>query len=189
MQAKDAEANIHYERAKKNPDCPAEDAFYDWKQKSVKELYSLKNELEAMEDEIFICYAPNTNPLETITGAEFALDYHLQLAQLALELGNPAVALEAAENGIAVNPFSGRGYALAAMCALAMDDTDLMVDYLNEGFFNEPTCPVVNTYMALIAKQEGDMEKCQTHLDIAKANNPNELTAALIAEIEEGDGA
>ena len=78
---------------------------------------------------------------------------------------------------------------LAAMCALAMDDTDLMADYLNEGFFNEPTCPVVNTYMALIAKQEGDMEKCQTHLDIAKANNPNELTAALIAEIEKGDGA
>ena len=189
MQAKDAEANIHYERAKKNPDCPAEDAFYDWKQKSVQDLYGLKKELEAMEDEIFRCYAPNTKPLESITGAEFTLDYHLQLAQLALELGNPAVALEAAENGIAVNPFSGRGYALAAMCALAMDDTDLMTDYLNEGFFNEPTCPVVNTYMALIAKQEGDMEKCQTHLDIAKANNPNELTAALIAEIEEGDGA
>ena len=34
--------------------------------------------------------------------------------------------MEAAENGIAVDPFSGRGYAVAAMCALEMGDTDLI---------------------------------------------------------------
>jgi len=186
MQDKSSEANVHYERAKQNPDCPAEDTFYDWKQKSVQDLYKLKDELEAMEDEIFGCYAPNTKPLEAINGAEFTLDYHLYLAQLALELGNPAVAMEAAENGIAVDPFSGRGYAVAAMCALEMGDTDLMVDYLNEGFFNEPTSPIVNAYLAMIAQQEGDTEKCQTHIDIAKANNPDELVAALIAAIEGG---
>ena len=186
MQDKSSEANVHYERAKQNPDCPAEDTFYDWKQKSVQDLYKLKDELEAMEDEIFGCYAPNTKPLEAINGAEFTLDYHLYLAQLALELGNPAVAMEAAENGITVDPFSGRGYAVAAMCALEMGDTDLMVDYLNEGFFNEPTSPIVNAYLAMIAQQEGDTEKCQTHIDIAKANNPDELVAALIAAIEGG---
>lgn len=186
MQDKSSEANAHYERAKKNPDCPAEDAFYDWKQKSVQDLYKLKDELEAMEDEIFGCYAPNTNPLESINGAEFTLDYHLYLAQLALELGNPTVALEAAENGIAVDPFSGRGYAVASMCALEMGDTDLMVDYLNEGFFNEPTSPIINAYLAMIAQQEGDTEKYQTHIDIAKANNPDELVAAFIAALEGG---
>ena len=186
MQDKSSEANVHYERAKQNPDCPAEDAFYDWKQKSVQDLYKLKTELEGMEDEIFGCYAPNTNPLETINGAEFTLDYHLYLAQLSLELGNASVALEAAENGIAVDPFSGRGYAVAAMCALEMGDTDLMVDYLNEGFFNEPTSPVVNAYLAMIAQQEGDTEKFRTHIDIAKANEPDELVAAFIAALEGG---
>ena len=186
MQDKSNEANVHYERAKQNPDCPAEDAFYDWKQKSVQDLYKLKTELEGMEDEIFGCYAPNTNPLETINGAEFTLDYHLYLAQLSLELGNASVALEAAENGIAVDPFSGRGYAVAAMCALEMGDTDLMVDYLNEGFFNEPTSPVVNAYLAMIAQQEGDTEKFRTHIDIAKANEPDELVAAFIAALEGG---
>ena len=186
MQDKSSEANTHYERAKQNPDCPAEDAFYDWKQKSVQDLYKLKTELEGMEDEIFGCYAPNTNPLETINGAEFTLDYHLYLAQLSLELGNASVALEAAENGIAVDPFSGRGYAVAAMCALEMGDTDLMVDYLNEGFFNEPTSPVVNAYLAMIAQQEGDTEKFRTHIDIAKANEPDELVAAFIAALEGG---
>ena len=186
MQDKSSEANVHYERAKQNPDCPAEDAFYDWKQKSVQDLYKLKTELEGMEDEIFGCYAPNTNPLETINGAEFTLDYHLYLAQLSLELGNASVALEAAENGIAVDPFSGRGYAVAAMCALEMGDTDLMVDYLNEGFFNEPTSPVVNAYLAMIAQQEGDTEKFRTHIDIAKANEPDELVTAFIAALEGG---
>ena len=186
MQDKSSEANVHYERAKQNPDCPAEDAFYDWKQKSVQDLYKLKTELEGMEDEIFGCYAPNTNPLETINGAEFTLDYHLYLAQLSLELGNASVALEAAENGIAVDPFSGRGYAVAAMCALELGDTDLMVDYLNEGFFNEPTSPIVNAYLAMIAQQEGDTEKFRTHIDIAKANEPDELVAAFIAALEGG---
>ena len=73
-----------------------------------------------------------------------------------------------------------------------MERVELSLNYLlhekglNEGFFNEPTSPIVNAYLAMIAQQEGDTEKCQTHIDIAKANNPDELVAALIAAIEGG---
>lgn len=187
MQGKDDEAVVYLEQAQENPDCPQEDAFYDWKEKSVRELYGIKDELEGLEDEIFARYAPMTRPLEILTGAEFSQEYHLYLAQACLEQGQPRLALVCAENAICVNPFNGKGYAFGALAALDMEDSELAAAYLNEGFAAEPVSVEINVLLAAAAKSRGDGEAFSRHLEIARQGQPGEKMAAFIDALEGGE--
>ncbi len=187
MQGKEQEANTWYEKVSQNPDLPQKDAFYDWKNRSVEQLYSLKQVLEQLEDDIFSRYVPNTYPVGELTGAEFTQDYHLYLAQFCIDGGNPELALQAAENAIAVDPFVGKGYACGALAALAKEDTALTAAYLNEGFSIEPTSVEVNYLLAVVAKTQNDDEKMKFHLDIAKQNDPSEDQKQMIQYLEGGD--
>ncbi len=187
MQGKEQEANAYYQKASQNPDMPQKDAFYDWKNQSVEQLYSLKQVLEQLEDDIFSRYVPLTFPVGEVTGAEFTQEYHLYLAQFCIDGGNLELALQAAENAIAVDPFVGKGYACGALAALAKSDTALTVAYLNEGFSIEPTSVEVNYLLAVVAKTQNDAEKMQFHLVIAKENDPSDDLKQMIDYLEGGD--
>ncbi len=186
MQGKDQEAQVLKAQAQRNPDCPTDDSFYSWKHCSVQELYTIKKALEELEDQVFSCYRPNVVPMDALTGQEYLQEHHLRMAQLCLELESPELALQCAENAINTDPFNGKGYAMGALAAMATENWSLAVDYLNEGFFTEPTCPDINLLMALVAKTQGDREKMSTHLALIQRDQLTEAQAELLRILEGG---
>lgn len=187
MQGKTTEALTFLERAAKNPDCPPENAFFEYKDMSVEELYALKTKLQAIEDELALCYQPYLDPLEEITGFEFFPEFHRELTSELVARKNFADARRCAERAIAVDPFDGGNYVAAALVALSENEAERVNAYLTEGLLYDPSSASVHAFLALLARQSGDKEKEELHLKTVKAAQKDALAEKLLAFLEGGE--
>ncbi len=175
FRGREAEAKSCYEKAGANPN-HAERDFYYLRHMSTDELYTLRDELRALEDRIASEYTPRTVLCAARTGAEFSPEYHLALAQLAED---PANAAQCALNALFTSPYEAALYSAAAAYALDASDAGLGTGLINEGLFLYPEDAELNYLAALVSLSSGDADGASAYLDTAEKSAGSDLKPAL----------
>jgi len=173
FQGKDDEAKECYDHASLNPNDKERDLYY-LRNLSVEELYAVKKEAAALEQEVYSIYTPRTRLIAERTGAECSPEYHLLLAQSCED--SPSDALQCAVNALLTNPLSPLLYASAAFYAIEASEPAQAVSFTNEGLFIFPEDSTLNYMAALICVLSGDSEQARSFLKTAEANADDALS-------------
>ena len=174
---RDASAKECYRKAESNPN-HRERNFYYLRNLSVGELYSMKEELRALEDRVVSEYTPGTVLCAARTGAEYAPQYHLALAQLAED---PANAAQCALNALYTGPGEPGLYSAAAAYAIDASDAELGCGIVNEGLFLFPADPELNYLAAALSLAAGDSGAASSYLDSAEKSAGEDLMSEISA--------
>ena len=106
--------------------------FYYLKKMSIEGLYELREELRAIEEDIYSEYVP------VLTGHEwdrkmFDTDYLLGMSSNEIQNSNYEEALFYAKQALKSNPFKAESWQNAAACAMYAEQLELMGEYVEEG--------------------------------------------------------
>ena len=185
FQGKDSEAQACYDKAAKNPQHKERD-FYYLRNLSIEELYKVKEDAAALENEIWQSFTPRTKLLAERTGAEFLPEFHLTMADSCKDC--PTDALQYAVNALLVNPFSSTLYSAAAVYAMDAYDVEQAVEFINEGLFMFPEDGTLNYVAALLCVSAEDNAQAKEFLKAAEAANDPDLKEQIDALYEQIGG-
>ena len=156
--------------------------FYFLRKLSVKELYSLKEDVVKCENAVCAKYSPRSVLLSERTGAEFSPAYHLAMAEEKTD--DTSYAAQCALNALLSNPTVPSLYGAAAMYAMNSGDVGLAVEILNDGLFLAPEDATINYVSALYSHAKGDDTAAETYLDTAKKSADGDLLTRVNALYE-----
>ncbi|MBR3297216.1 MAG: hypothetical protein IKI65_05195 [Firmicutes bacterium] len=185
FQGKDSEAQACYDKAAKNPQHKERD-FYYLRNLSIEELYKVKEDAAALENEIWQSFTPRTKLLAERTGAEFLPEFHLTMTDSCKDC--PTDALQYAVNALLVNPFSSTLYSAAAVYAMDAYDVEQAVEFINEGLFMFPEDGTLNYVAALLCVSAEDNAQAKEFLKAAEAANDPDLKEQIDALYEQIGG-
>ena len=173
LQGKEEEAAALYEKAAWNPAYAADAPdFYYLRNMSVEDLYALQAQLRGAERTLYAAYKPKSRLLDTYTGGEFMPEYHMILAEQALdgETADYARAFGHYQNALAADPFSLANYGFCFYTGTqSVGNFDAAAAYLNEGLWIAPNDPGLNLLAGAAYIAAGDMVLAEKHLGIMLA--------------------
>lgn len=161
IQGKEEDAKKCYTNAIMNPSFPQKGvSFYYLNGLSVKELYTLKEELVTLEKNIYKEYTPDGGSCKR-DPMNFNDEYLRAKAKEALEQ-EPAD-YEAARQyyitALKVNPFEPKNFSSLALYAIYMEDMDNAVYYTNEGLWIDEKDEALNKIRVLLQGKEAGESK------------------------------
>lgn len=142
IQGDQDEAAECYTNAVLNPSFPEQDIsfiyLFDF---SIDELYSLKEELAALEESIYAAYTPVRDICER--SPYNYNDEYLRAAALETLKEDPEdleTAWKYYNTALLVNPFEGKNFAACALMSIYQKDIESAIYYINEGFLIDEEC-------------------------------------------------